>query len=282
MTENNLESQYKDCFVTFFDILGFSELLRSRSPTHIAEILSVFRALSINGEEPTAIANASFQPPANGTRIEIVSDAIVRVRPNRIDPLTKMSELFDEMIVLKEIQIGCLQKGILVRGATTLGSMYIDDDPSGPIFGPALAEAYQIESREVIYPRIAIHGDVVARFKHEKNPLLAESYQVDVEMLKLLLARDGAGLYFIDYLRVNFEDQNWSAAETFDFLRKHRSLIRDGLRNHHGSIRRKFSWLQNYHNTSIDHAIQRGIGSESYPEAGEVSASALHALKIDD
>lgn len=209
------------------------------------------------------------------TRVEIVSDAIVRITPNAIDPLTYMSELFNELIVLKEIQIECLQRGLLLRGATTIGPMYVDPDPAGPVFGPALVEAFEMESREVIYPRIAVHSDVVERYKHDADAARAASYDVDREMVSLLLTQDGAGLRYIDYIRVIFDDLNWSPAEIFAFLESHRAIIDKGLQIPGGSIRRKYTWLRDYHNKSIDYALASGWiqFDEIGPEAWEILRS---------
>lgn len=246
---------YRDCIVTFFDILGFRNLLASRPPSEIAENLTIFRKVS--GHDAPANGHRFAVPPAV-SRVEIVSDAIVRITPNAIDPVTKMSELFNELIVLKEIQIECLQRGLLLRGATTVGPMYVDPDPAGPVFGPALVEAFEMESREVIYPRIAVHGDVIDRYRHAADAALAASHAVDREMVALLLTQDGAGLSYIDYIRVIVDDLNWGPDEVFVFLQAHRKLVETGLQFPTGSIRRKFTWLRDYHNRSISEALTTG------------------------
>ncbi|MFX4221544.1 MAG: hypothetical protein ACMVO3_11550 [Thalassobaculum sp.] len=169
-----------------------------------------------------------------------------------------MSELFNELIVLKEIQIECLQRGVVLRGATTIGPMYVDPDPAGPVFGPGLVEAFEMESREVLYPRIAVHSDVVERYKNDADAALAASYAVDREMVALLLTQDGVGLNYIDYIRMIVDDQNWTADEVFGFLQLHRSRIDKGLQARTGSIRRKYTWLRDYHNKSIDYALTSG------------------------
>lgn len=163
--------------------------------------------------------------------------------------------LFDELIVLKDIQLECLQRGILLRGATTIGPMYVDPDPAGPVFGPGLVEAFEMESREVIYPRIAVHSDVVERYKNDADAARAASYDVDRDMVSLLLTQDGAGLSYIDYIRVIVDDLNWSSAEIFDFLKSNRIIIDKGLQIPGGSIRKKYTWLRDYHNESLDCAL---------------------------
>ena len=195
------------------------------------------------------------------TRIEIISDAIVRVRPQKVCTLTKMSELFDELIVLKEIIADCISHGIFVRGAMTIGSMYLDDDPAGPLFGPALVDAYQLESREVIYPRVAVSDEVLMGRGNTSDPFQAEVHRVDTEMAALILTRDGSGLHFIDYLRAIITDVNHTEEEVIAFLERHRSLISSGLRTHRADVRRKYLWLQNYHNMCIESTLNEGCAS---------------------
>ena len=54
--------------------------------------------------------------------------------------------------------IDLLHAGVLTRGAAVLGDLYHRDNV---IFGPALVEAAEIETRESIYPRILLSSEVV-------------------------------------------------------------------------------------------------------------------------
>lgn len=49
-------------------------------------------------------------------------------------------------------------KGILFRGAVVIGDLYNDKII---IFGPAMLEAYELESKKAIYPRIIIEEDTI-------------------------------------------------------------------------------------------------------------------------
>lgn len=245
---------YRECIVTFFDILGFRELMASKQPSEIAESLMVFRKVS-GCDAPLGSVGKLSAAASTTTRVEIVSDAIVRVTPNAVDPLTNMTEHFNELIILKEIQSECLQRGLLLRGATTIGPMYLHSDQGWPVFGPGLVGAFELESREVIYPRIAVHSDAVERYRNDADAAKAASYEVDREMVSLLLTQDGAGHSFVDCVRVIIDDQNWGPDEVFAFLQSHRILINQGLRASSGGVRRKYTWLHDYHNKSIDHLL---------------------------
>ncbi|WP_418610300.1 hypothetical protein [Gluconobacter cerinus] len=52
--------------------------------------------------------------------------------------------------MLKKIQMDYFQQALLLRGATTIGPMYVYLNTAEPVFGHALVEAFEMESREVI------------------------------------------------------------------------------------------------------------------------------------
>ena len=245
-------NKYQNCLVTFFDILGFRELLATQSASEIAEHLQVFRRVS-------GVKNKEWQGADTAckgeTRIETISDAIVRIVPDQEHDSYTGSRVYDEVLSLLEIQIECLQRGLLVRGATAFGSVHIPRGHEGPIFGPALVEAFEMESREVVYPRIAIHADVIARHRKSTDPRLVASFEHDKFMLEVLLSRDGFGLYFVDYLKVISDNRYSGDIEMIDFLSQHKALIERGLSMPSGAVRRKYNWLCDYHNASIGNIV---------------------------
>ena len=79
MTDFNTDPGYEDCLVTFFDILGFRNLLNTKSSAEISEFLSVFRQSSQTEDIVPATRSDEVRLHSEVTA-EIVSDAIVRVR----------------------------------------------------------------------------------------------------------------------------------------------------------------------------------------------------------
>ncbi|MFO6463467.1 hypothetical protein ACK8OR_03660 [Jannaschia sp. KMU-145] len=247
-----IATEYQDCLVTFIDILGFRELLATQPASQIAEHLQLFRRVSgvKNGQR-----QGTDTEHKSATRIETISDAIVRIVPDQEHDSYTGSRIYDEVLSLVEIQIECLQRGLLVRGATAFGSVHIPRGHEGPIFGPALVEAFEMESREVVYPRVAIHADVIARNRKSADPHLVESFEHDNFMLEVLLSRDGLGLYYVDYLKVVSDNRYSGDVEMVGFLSQHKALIERGLSMPSGAVRRKYNWLCDYHNASIGNII---------------------------
>jgi hypothetical protein len=140
-----------------------------------------------------------------------------------------------------------MNAGVIVRGGLTVGEAHLGLDGSGPIFGPAVARAYEIESEEAVYPRIVV--DDAALNAHRDDPRLRTEDEEDE--LYTLLKRAEDGTYFIDYLRAG-ENEFDDPADSFDFLNRHAVLIRRGLEEQTSlRVRRKYLWLARYHNEFV-------------------------------
>lgn len=80
---------YSPCLVTFFDILGFGEMVRTRPATYVGEILDVLQR-SVEPEGPVI---------STGPRTIGFSDSIVRVVPIRT-ARPSLTALRDELLTV--------------------------------------------------------------------------------------------------------------------------------------------------------------------------------------
>lgn len=279
MTDFNADPDYEECLVTFFDVLGFRNLLHTRSGAEIRELLSTFRHVSEGDAEPPTRSDEMRM--SSQVHAEIISDAIVRTRTTETQ--YHAGPLVWELIDLLHIQIDCLNSGILVRGAMTIGHMHLGIGFDGPVFGPALVQAYEMEDREVVFPRIAIHEDVLARHR-EDTSLWREGHDYEDEARHLgnLLREDESGLHFIDYLRASLSEFDDPYPDWLSFLLRHKELVERGLSaSPNATVRRKFSWLRNYHNGVIDEALSR-LEPDVTIEDGMRLDELLAERRIDD
>ena len=186
-----------------------------------------------------------------------MSDAIVRVRT--IETQYYVGALYWELLDLLHIQIDCLNAGILVRGAMTIGHMHVGTNLDGPIFGPALVQAYEMEGREVIYPRIAAHEDVITRHRADER-LRQEDHSLKEEQkfLSDILIEDEAGLHSIDYLRASLSEFESHYEDWLTFLEEHKELIETRVSDTaNASVRRKYNWMKIYHNSVVREEIAK-------------------------
>jgi hypothetical protein len=238
-------AEYEDCIVSFIDVLGFKQLVEEKSADDIANILEKMKRFD-TGERVEGIRYRGTQPYAF-----TMSDAIIRVRP--LNSEYRDGALFWELYDLLLAQIGLVNLGILVRGGVTIGKVHVGNEGAGPVFGPGLIEAYEIESAQAIYPRIMIDNKVFDEFTKD-NRLSSQHNSNDDEVQAICeLVKEEDGIIFIDYLGEQHAGSfDGIYAGYYTFLQTHAAMIRNGLAIHtKGNIHKKYKWLSEYHNSII-------------------------------
>lgn len=197
VTSPTLEPKYEDQFVAFVDFLGFSEASAQTSETTRSEVLKLL--LSLSGLRREFEMQSTVQK--NGTTrflkpaISTFSDHIVisyplqpiyaeyaEMGPDEFLPALVIITQFTQL--LERIAAEALRIGFLVRGGATIGKLY---HAHGVVFGEALIEAFQIESRTSIYPRVVLSSQITRRPKWiEHQPYVAKCSD---------------GLYHFDYFK---------------------------------------------------------------------------------
>ena len=165
-----IEPNYEEQFTAFVDFLGFSEVSTRTDETTRLKVLGLLLSLSaLRGE-----FNVQSATQENGKTnlikpaISTFSDHIVISYP--LEPIraemgndehvaafvimTQFAEL------LTSIAAAALRIGFLVRGGATISKLY---HALGVVFGEALVEAFQIESRTSIYPRVVLSPQITSR-----------------------------------------------------------------------------------------------------------------------
>jgi hypothetical protein len=92
-----------------------------------------------------------------------------------------------------QLALGLLENGIVTRGAVTVGSLY---HQGNIVFGPALVEAYELESRIAVYPRIVALPKVYGKI----NLSLAVVHGADWFLKNEPFREDFDGIWHLDVL----------------------------------------------------------------------------------
>ena len=186
---------YEQHFTAFIDLLGFAEASTGGDEITRTGVLAFLLSIaSVRGEY-------DFQSRAveNGTTILIkptistFSDHIVISYPlKRIAASLKADDSDVAMHVLlgfsrmvDRIAASALSIGFLIRGGATIGNLY---HSSGIAFGDAMVEAYRLESKTAIYPRIVLSHKV-------------STHAAWMKWGKVNLRRGSDGLYYFNYYR---------------------------------------------------------------------------------
>ena len=264
MTDFQADPGYEECIVSFIDILGFRDLLDRNSAAEIRKILHIFHQHSEPYDDRESM-DSEERRLMSAVKMEIVSDAIVRARTIHTD--YKDGALFHELLDLVFVQSLCINQGILLRGALTIDYVHVGEDLEGPVFGPGLVNAYLMEAREAVYPRIIVDEAVTKRFAKDKALWKEDHTKVqETRYVAHLLKSDEAGLGFIDYLgAIKSEVDHY--AEYLEFLERHSTLIRRGLSAaSRRDVRRKYAWLRNYHNEQVKNEMDTPHLDDVQPE----------------
>ncbi len=222
--------EYTRSIVSYLDILGFRELIETKTPGQISRILRIL------GE--------SVQPDSifKSHRIQFTkfSDTVIRSMPEGI--LYPRNFIFELRSILYAY-IALIPQGILIRGAVTIGDIV---QSWGRVYGPAVVRAYELESPKGTPPRIIIDEEALACLQ---TALKTENLESEMDGL---IRREGSTAY-LDYLSACEQELNVPEQEYPLFLGLHRDLIRNGLTKYSAehSILSKYEWLRDYHERTL-------------------------------
>lgn len=209
------------CAVLFVDLLGVREMNLSQRAT--GNLVALHSAVSF--------MHRAFLGEPSPYRSAFFSDTLVVAVPivRETDDTTEVGNLMRHATWL---QSALLAEGFFVRGGLTLGSLHVSDHA---LFGPALIEAYDLESRVAVHPRIVL------------SRAAAESQRGTADASMLLCDDDGQT--FIDYLGAAVDNPH----DPIPVLQAHRDTVVERL---HGSRRHKrrwekYRWLGEYHNAVV-------------------------------
>lgn len=97
------------------------------------------------------------------------------------------------LLDLTRLQLDLLDNNVIIRGGIAIGKLR---HTQTEIFGPAMNEAYYLESKIARYPRIVIYEDTVNDYLKK----MADS-DYDKKMLESILRKDAnEHIYYLDYL----------------------------------------------------------------------------------
>lgn len=168
--QSTMEPKYEEQFTAFIDFLGFSEVSTRSDDSTRLKILGLLLSLStLRGEfDVQSTVEENRKRSQIKPAISTFSDHIVISYP--LEPISNDTG-FDEHLtafvlmtqfnrLLTSIAAAALRIGFLVRGGATIGKLY---HARGVVFGEALVDAFQIESRTSIYPRVVLSPQITSR-----------------------------------------------------------------------------------------------------------------------
>ena len=232
---------YQLRYVAFLDLLGFKNMV-NQSVENQAVLNNINRALSYIGNMQHDNYNGMLPMVDLGKQVTAFSDSIV-ISYDTSMPGGGFHVLMDLVYICNDL----LGIGIPVRGGVTVGQLIHDEQKC---FGPAMVEAYLMESQAAIYPRIIINWNVL-QYDLSK-PGEANTVEYEAEYLRGIIKRDYRdGRFFLDYMKQcnEFDDP----AVYDDYIWRTREFIIRNLNVYanNQNLRSKYEWLRWYYNETI-------------------------------
>lgn len=229
--------QRKSIFA-FIDILGYSELMRSDpSNTELQRLHKVLEGGRDWLEEKYVDEKFKNFMPKDLHALKAFTDNVVMGWPIRSDG---ESELGSALFKLSHFQMEMALEGYFIRGAISVGDVYIDEIA---VFGPALLEAHAGESILARDPRIIITDSVIPMVNAHLNYYARKKHAPHCNYL----LRDSDGKWFVNYLNVLIPDVDYPLP---DELIQHKEIVEKLLDKYSGHpvIWSKYAWVAKYHN----------------------------------
>jgi hypothetical protein len=224
----------------FLDLLGFSQQVMASPSRDESQRLLNQIVLGIEDSRKavrTAMLNEGLATPA-GWATKFFSDNLVVGCP--VDGSLASIGFIAQFVIrcVQQYQLRMALNGLFVRGALTHGLLSITDEI---IFGAALIDCYQHESKAAVVPRVLL-TEVLS------SALLApvgNDLRGGVDGTSDAICRDVDGYWFVNYLQASVERDrvNWSLIEC------HKQKVLEVLsRTTRHDVLPKFGWMCRYHN----------------------------------
>ena len=242
-----MSKKYDKKVICFLDILGFTNIVYNKSKEEVETIFNDVSSFAKLILQDTNLQDSDIQ-------ITNFSDSIV-ISYN----LDSENQLVFIIQYLQDMLIHFIKIGILIRGAITRGELF---HLNNTVFGSGLIEAYALESKVAIYPRIIIRRDVL--WFEKFSP---EFEQISQESLIKNLQLDLDGWHYIDFLNIinNFS----SLDEYLSYISKILDLItKYSIENI--EVKLKYGWLNKKINDILKNLIQQNLYEQELSKLNEL------------
>lgn len=228
---------YEDRLVLFIDFLGFKEHVErsAADPAFLGRIVHALRQLRKIGLEQEVFASQQMTH---------FSDSVVL--SFRIDERSAVFWMLNQIVLAV---ISMAESGFLVRGAVTIGPLLHTPEV---LIGPAMNEAYRLESTEARFPRVIIDPEVVkvAR-RHRSGQHLPEEEE---QYVRKMLAVDEDDRLWLDYISAMAVTSAGCDPDAYpEYIEHIGTLIQTGLSNTDIRVLPKFLWLHDQYVRSLDY-----------------------------
>lgn len=238
---------YSTRIVAFIDILGFakSHIEKTKKDKLYAKyLLDILKKIKQEKSEAEWLIEGG-RDNNREKEVTVFSDSIV------ISYSLDYGNIYWILSDLIYFQKKMISEGIVVRGGVSIGELYHQDDI---VFGPAMIDAYCLESKEAIYPRIIFTKETFNKSikeSLEENSELGEESMYSLELIKK--DEESDSIYYLDFLLKDDGGYDYQAKLKYEkdysiFIENVRRVIENGSKEKEPRTIEKYTWLKKYFN----------------------------------
>jgi hypothetical protein len=252
---------YENRICCFIDILGFKQhldqTLNAKGEDNVEKINSIKSVLDL------AKSITQDLGLSESKEVTYFSDSIVISYKHNEE-----SQLFLTLLNLLYVSMELANKGFLIRGGVGIGKLIHTNEA---IFGPALVNAYHLESKISKYPRIIIPKDIIEqslkyRSKHH-------SQKEEHEYIMDVVTKDKDGYFYIDYIQKSSSEFYDKEYDLFVFINNLKINFFSNYLNERDDVKVKLDWLKSKINALISNIKKNIENPEFTPEIIELYSS---------
>lgn len=232
--------KYEDRVVIFLDILGFKELVQKshNNDEHIAKIKTAIKLIrkaygKLNKNQERMITQFSDS---------IIVSFLIKEKGEVAYLLSKTQLLLKKLIMIDIVCRGGIAKGNLIHNHTL-------------IFGQALIDAHEAESKIALYPRVILTKSIIDLGIENYGYHPANDADYESADINSFLSIDFDGFYYIDY----FKTEMFFELSMKDniYLNKLYSFIANQLNLNVSKpyVKQKYEWMKSKYNDQVQKVL---------------------------
>lgn len=233
--------EYEQRVCCFLDILGFKEHIEetiNNGKDNYLKIQEIQKIISFIQELIYDLENGTSQ----SKMVTHFSDSVVI--SFRIE---EKSEIISTLVTLLYVAFECANKGFFIRGGVSFGKLI---HTNTMVFGPALNEAYLLESKKAIFPRIIMNKEILKyALKYRKELHTKESLG---KSLQSLVVKDEDGEFYIEYMKNAVRQLSDPEYDLLEYINNLQRFISRGLNHKSDNVVRKYEWLKKKYNAFLE------------------------------
>lgn len=241
----SIKIDFKDKYVAFIDVLGFTEKVTSDKKEDKEHIENYFNLLDDYKAKLEEVVSAKQ------TNIELfaISDSIILTAPNTPD------EFYHLLIIIRYLQGESIINGILLRGGVSFGEIYTVPQKN-ILVGKGFLRAYSLEGL-ALFPRVIIEPSIIPQVNNDYHHFIEFCNNTEMNTLvhdynsgyKKQTENDATFISYAHYIIETDVRRNYLFYDSrlYSVL----NLIKQGLYGKQKNLG-KYRWLKKYFHESVE------------------------------